>query len=282
VGQPEQQTTVAQKRHASLIARRVPERFFIRATQEAHMNRIGALALLIGSITLTAAEHQGALALGVPASRDKIAAPYAPVIDPTNFVTGVDNAYFPLKPGTTFIYEGKTNQGFERTETRVSSETKLLMGVTCITVVTDTKVNGKLHESTLDWYAQDKQGNVWYFGEDTKEYKNGKVISTQGSWLAGVNGAQPGYVMKANPVLNETYRQEFSKGHAEDMATVLSLIESASVPTGSYKNLLMTKEWSALDTPPVFERKYYAKGIGLVMVKGSEGFQLSLIEIRKP
>jgi hypothetical protein len=246
------------------------------------MKRISAIALLIGSITLTAAEHQGALALIVPAKLEKAAAPYAPVIDPANFVAGVDNPYFPLKPSTTFVYEGKTDAGLEHTEAKVSSETKLILGVTCVTVVDTVKVNGKLSEATLDWYAQDKQGNVWYFGEDTKEYKNGKVISTKGSWLAGVNGAQPGYIMKANPVLNETYRQEYLKGQAEDMATVLSLTESASVPSGAYKNLVMTKEWSALDNPPVFERKYYAKGIGLVMVKGSEGSRLSLTEIRHP
>jgi hypothetical protein len=248
------------------------------------MKRIGTVAWLIGLIILAAAEHQGALATVPPANPAGLVAqtqaPYAPVIDPANFVVGVDNPYFPLKPGTTFIYEGKTDKGLEHTEARVSSKTKLILGVTCITVEDTVKVDGKLTEATLDWYAQDKGGNVWYFGEDTKEYLGGKVSSTKGSWLAGVNGAQPGYIMKANPAKNETYRQEYLEGQAEDMATVVSLTESGSVPYGSYKNLLMTKEWSALDHTPVYERKYYARGIGQVFVKSSGGFQLSLMEIR--
>jgi hypothetical protein len=250
------------------------------------MKRIVTIAGLIGLTALTTGQHQHVLAADAPRNfvwrTQNAASPYAPAIDPTNFVTGVDNVYFPLKPGTTFVYEGKSAGNLEHTEAKVSSETKVILGVPCVTLMTTTNINGKLNEAALDWYAQDKQGHVWYFGEDTKEYKNGKVISTQGSWLAGVNGAQPGYVMKANPTPNETYRQEYAKGQAEGMATVLSLTASASVPVGSYKNLVMTKEWSALDVASVFERKYYAKGIGLVLIKGSDGFQLALTEVRNP
>jgi hypothetical protein len=176
--------------------------------------------------------------------------PYAPVIDPANFVAVVDNPYMPLKPGTTFIYDGKTEKGNEHNEVYVSSETKVIMGVTCVVVKDKVMVDGALEEQTLDWYAQDKQGNVWYFGEDSKDYdKNGAVISTQGSWQGGVNGALPGIVMQAQPSVGQTYRQEYSKGEAEDWASVLSLTESLSVPTGSYKDMLMTNEWSALDNP---------------------------------
>ena len=209
--------------------------------------------------------------------------PYAPVIDPANFVAVVDNPYMPLKPGTTFVYEGKTEKGNEHNEVYVSSETKVIMGVACIVVKDKVMVDGVLEEATLDWYAQDKQGNVWYFGEDSKDYdKNGAVVSTKGSWEAGVNGALPGIVMKAKPIVGETYRQEYYKGEAEDWATVLSLSESATIPTGSYNDLLLTNEWSGLDNPPIYENKYYAKGIGFIMTKYVEGgFELKLIEIRQ-
>jgi hypothetical protein len=206
---------------------------------------------------------------------------YAPVIDPANFVTTIDNPYMTLIPGTTFIYDGITEKGNEHNEVYVSSETKVILGVTCIVVKDTVMVDGVLEEATLDWYAQDRQGNVWYFGEDSKEYKKGAVVSTKGSWEAGVDGALPGIVMKANPTIGETYRQEYYRGEAEDLATVLSLSESISIPFGSYSDVLMTNEWSALDTPPVYEHKYYAKGIGFIMTKYLEGgYELKLTEIR--
>lgn len=206
---------------------------------------------------------------------------YTPAIDPANFVTVVDNPYMPLAPGTTFIYDGKTEKGNEHNEVNVSSETKVILGVTCVVVNDKVVVDGTLEEATIDWYAQDKQGNVWYFGEDSREYKDGAVVSTTGSWQAGVDGAQPGIVMKANPTVGETYRQEYFKGEAEDWATVLSLSESASVPASSYSDLLMTNEWSTLDNPPVYEHKYYAKGLGFIMAKfvGSD-LQIALTAIR--
>jgi hypothetical protein len=211
-----------------------------------------------------------------------VSATYAPVIDPANFVTVIDNPYMPLKLGTTFVYEGKTEKGNEHNDTYVSSDTKVIMGVTCVVVHDKVLVDGVLEEATLDWYAQDKQGNVWYFGEDSKDYKqDGSVTSTAGSWEAGVKGALPGIVMQANPTIGETYRQEYYKGEAEDLATVLSLSESATVPAGSYKDMLMTNEWSALDQPPVYEHKYYERGIGFIMTQYIEGgYELKLIEIR--
>jgi len=207
--------------------------------------------------------------------------PYAPAIDPANFVDKIDNAYMPLIPGTTFIYEGKTENGNEHVEVVVTSETKVSMGVTCIVVKDTVSVDGVVTEDTLDWYAQDKQGNVWYFGEDTKEFQDGKVSSTAGTWEAGVDGALPGIIMGANSAVGDTYRQEYYKGQAEDVAAVLSLSESASVPYGSYSDLIMINEWNALDNPAVYEHKYYAKGIGVVMTKYVEGgYELRLIDIR--
>jgi hypothetical protein len=131
-------------------------------------------------------------------------------------------------------------------------------------------VKGDVLESTSDWYAQDKDGNVWYFGEDTKEYVKGKVSSTKGSWKAGVNGAQPGLVMPAKPILGIPYRQEYLFNEAEDMGKVLSLTETVSVQSGTFNNCIMTEEWSPLE-PAVIEHKYYASGIGnikTVMIKG--------------
>jgi hypothetical protein len=208
--------------------------------------------------------------------------PYAPTIDPASFVTDISNPYMPLVPGTTFVYDGNTEKGSEHNEVFVSPETKLILGVTCVVVKDTVMVDGVLEEATLDWYAQDLQGNVWYFGEDSKEYRDGVVVSTNGSWEAGVNGAMPGIVMKATPVVGNTYRQEYYKGEAEDWAEVLSLSESATVTTGSYTDVLMTDEWSALDSPPVYEHKYYATGIGFIMTKYLEGgFEMELTEIRR-
>lgn len=241
------------------------------------MKPMTVFGIVIGLMSISAAAWQIGLAKPIAGTQ-----PYAPAIDPANFVTKIDNPYFPLTPGTTMIFEGKTETGFEHTEARVGFDTRVIMGVKCIAVVDTVTVDGKLEELTTDWYSQDKQGNVWYFGEDSKAYKDGKVVSTKGSWIGGVNGAYPGYIMKAKPTVGETYRQEYYKGEAEDMATLVSLSETASVPQGSYKSVRMTKEWSALENPPVIEYKYYAKGIGQIMTTGGtgKGWRLSLLEIQ--
>ena len=210
----------------------------------------------------------------------KLVPPYRKEIDPANFVDRVDNWYFPLMPGTTFVYEGETADGTVHTEDYVTHETKQVLGVTCVVVRNRVIENGDLVEETFDWYAQDKDGNVWYFGEDAKEYEAGVVVSTEGSWKAGVDGAMPGIIMEANPQVGDFYRQEYYKGEAEDMAEVLSLTESASVIYGSFDNLLMTREWTLLE-PGVVEHKYYAPSVGLIleiMVEGGSE-RVELVEI---
>jgi len=211
----------------------------------------------------------------------KLVPPYRKEIDPADFVDRVDNRYFPLTPGTTFVYEGETEDGEAvRIEDYVTHETKQILGVTCVVVRNRVIENGDLVEETFDWYAQDKDGNVWYFGEDAKEYEAGVVVSTEGSWEAGVDGAMPGIIMEANPQVGDFYRQEYYKGEAEDMAEVLSLTESASVIYGSFDNLLMTREWTPLE-PGVVEHDYYAPGVGLileVMVEGGSE-RVELVEI---
>jgi hypothetical protein len=247
------------------------------------MKPMTAFGIVIGFLSILALSLQIVMAKPAVAMLAQDKQPYAPVIDPTNFVLTVDHPYFPLKPGTKHIFEGKIDAGFEHEEVVVSSDIKVIMGVTCTQVTDTVTLDGKLKEKTVDWYSQDKQGNVWYFGEDSKDYENGKVVSTKGSWLAGVKGAYPGYIMKANPKLGETYRQEYYKGEAEDWATIISLNESVQVPQGSYKNVWMTKDWAALDNPPVYEYKYYAKGIGQIMTTGGTGkgsWKVSLIEIQ--
>ena len=182
---------------------------------------------------------------------------YTPHIDPAEFTTKVDNEYFPMKPGTTFIYEGKG----ERDEMSVTHDTKEVMGVECVVVDDRAWEGGKLIEKTYDWFAQDNKGTVWYFGEDTKEYENGKVVSTKGSWEAGVDGAKPGIIMQAHPKVGQTYRQEYYPGEAMDMARVLSVNASVTVTYGSFDNVLETKEWTPLE-PGFYEKKYYARGVG--------------------
>jgi hypothetical protein len=183
---------------------------------------------------------------------------YAPHINPADFTTTIDNKYFPLLPGTTFVYEGGAEQ---RGEMTVTSDTKKVMGVRCVVVDHKEWEAGKLVERTYDWFAQDKKGTVWYFGEDTKEYENGKVVSTKGSWEAGVDGAKPGIIMQADPKVGESYHQEYYPGEAMDMAKVLSLNESVTVPYGSFDHALKTKEWTPLQ-PGFFEHKYYVAGVG--------------------
>jgi len=195
---------------------------------------------------------------------------YAPNINPDNFVAGVSNPFFPLQAGKVFTYRSATAQDTEMDYVIITPDTKVAMGVTCMVVLDTVLLNGSLTEKTYDWYAQDKDGNVWYFGEDAKQYENGQVVGTEGSWEGGKNGAQPGIIMEALPAVGDSYRQEYSKGVAEDMAKVLSLTDSASVPYGTYHNVLRTKDYSPLE-PAVVEEKYYAREVGLVLTTTVQG-----------
>jgi len=197
---------------------------------------------------------------------------YEVTINPADFVAVIDNTYLPLTPGTIFIYQGTKDGLPETNKVFVTNETKVILGVTCVVVKDTVLVDGRLAEATLDWYGQDKDGNVWYFGEDSKDYENGVVVSTAGSWEAGVDGALPGLTMLAHPDVGHSYRQEYLKGVAEDKAQVQSLSGSVTVPYGSFTGCLETKEWTALE-PGVVEYKYYGTGVGMlkaVMVVGGD------------
>jgi len=204
----------------------------------------------------------------------------APIFDPEDFTTPVQNPWFPLVPGTTYLYESQTADGLVRTEVTVTGEQKLVDGVSA-TVVHDVvwlDVDGGptvLIEDTLDWYAADNMGNVWYLGESTVEHlydenwaPNG--TSTEGSWEAGVDDAEPGFIMPADLHPGLAYRQEYAAGVAEDLAKVERLNAKLSVPYGTFANALVTKEWTPL-SPGAVERKYYVAGIGLVLTEELHG-----------
>lgn len=212
--------------------------------------------------------------------KELMAEEYDPEIDPANFVDEIDNPYFPLKPGTAFIYEGEEEGTTIDVVVYITNDTKEIMGVNT-TVVRETECeDGELVEDTYDWFAQDMEGNVWYFGENTQEYEDGEVVSTTGSWEAGVDGAKPGIIMQADPQIGDIYRQEYYEGEAEDMAMVISLEENVTVPYGSFENCLVIREWTPLE-PGIEENKYYATDIGLLLertVKGGEA-KLELVDI---
>ena len=207
-------------------------------------------------------------------------APYSPVVDPAGYGPVIDNPLFPLVPGTTFIYEGRTEAGLERDEFAVTHNTRTILGVTCVEVHDTVTVDGRLTEDTLDWFAQDAAGNVWYFGENSREVDGRLVLSLEGSWESGVDGAQPGIVMEAHPVVGDFYRQEYLVGEAEDLAEVTSVDESVALSNNStYPHSLKTTETSPLE-PDALEYKYYAPGVGNVLVvDAATGERSELIEV---
>jgi hypothetical protein len=199
--------------------------------------------------------------------------------DPGRFSTTIDNPYLPMEPGTRMVYRTTDGDEHGREVVRVTHRTRDVDGVTVRVVRYRAYVGGDLVEDTRDFYAQDRRGNVWYFGENTKTLENGKVTSTKGSWLAGVDGAMPGIVMEAQPKVGDSYAQENAPGVAEDRATVLSLDGHATVPYGSFGGLLKTKDFSPLE-PSVVEHKKYLRGVGSILEKEVKGGQERLALVR--
>ncbi|MFN8223778.1 MAG: hypothetical protein U0R50_11110 [Gaiellales bacterium] len=193
-------------------------------------------------------------------------------LDPADFTTRIDNPYWPMRPGTRWVYrEAHTDGSVQKVVVRVTSQTrKLANGITARVVRDTVTEDGALVEDTTDWYAQDRNGNVWYMGEQTAEYENGKVVTTKGSWEAGVDGAQPGIAMPASPRVGMRYRQEYLKGEAEDRAMILGVDEQAEVAAGHYADVIMTRDSTPLD-PKVLELKFFARGVGPVLTFGVSG-----------
>jgi hypothetical protein len=200
-------------------------------------------------------------------------------LNPADFASEINNPYFTLLTGDIHIYEGVDEDGVEeRVVSRVTFETKTILGVNCVVVLVKEYSDGSLIEETRDWYAQDKKGNVWYFGEDVKDIEDGQVYSTFGSWEAGVNGAKPGIIMLANPQPGRKYHQEVAVGIAEDQAEVVSLNNTVTVPYGTFQNCLKTKETNPLD-PGFEEFKYYAPDVGFIKAEPAAGGVEELAEI---
>jgi hypothetical protein len=188
---------------------------------------------------------------------------------PSDFTTEIDNRYWPMTPGRRWTYRELDEEGKElKVVTTVTTATKQIANGVAARVVRDTVTqDGEVIEDTFDWYAQDDKGNVWYLGEDTAEFEDGKVTTREGSWEAGVDGALAGVVVPAEPVDGMAYRQEYYEGEAEDNGEVLSVAELAQVPAGHYREVLLTKDTSALE-PDVLEYKLYAPEVGLVLTLG--------------
>jgi hypothetical protein len=191
----------------------------------------------------------------------------------SSFSPNVTNAWFPLQMGSVYRYRGVKDGEPSREVMTVTHRTRTIDGARCVVVADLLYLRGKLEERTRDYYTQDADGNVWYFGEDTAELDaNGQVKTREGTWHAGVNGAKPGIFMYAHPRAGQSARQEDLKGQAEDHFQVLRRGVALTVPFKAFRRTLLTKEWTPVE-PDVLDHKYYARGIGTVLeqtVKGGD------------
>ena len=240
--------------------------------------RIGtSLAVLAAVVAAGVAGTQISAEAGASAARAACSRPVGSEhvrLNPAAFTTRITNPYWPMKPGSRWTYRETDPEGTKlRVVVSVTSKTKRIANGVTARVVHDVVTEaGQPVEVTDDWYAQDKCGNVWYLGEATKEYENGKVVSTEGSFEAGVDGAEPGIVMAAKPRAGMRYRQEHYVGHAEDRAAVMSLAEQVEVPFGFFPKgkVVMTRDVNPLQ-PKILEYKFYARGVGPILAIGVSG-----------
>ena len=192
-------------------------------------------------------------------------------VDPADFNSPVNNPYFPLKPGTVFVYKGSEDGQHLVEHLRVTHRHRSIAGVSAVVISDILYANGHLNEKTTDWYANDNRGNTWYFGERTATYKpDGTVQSREGSWRAGVNGGEAGLIMPADPHPPDAYRQEFLKNDAEDQAWIVANHGTLRVPYGKLKDIVRSYEWTRLE-PGVVSLKLYAPHIGIVAERDVAG-----------
>jgi len=228
----------------------------------------GALAVAVGALAATGAS-------GAPATASRLPQGSEPVsLDPADFTTKIDNRFWPMRPGSRWVYRETDSEGAKaRDVVTVTHRTKQVANGITARVVHDVVTEHRdLAEVTDDYYAQDRAGNIWYLGEATTVYANGKPKSTEGSWEAGVDGAQPGVIMPARPRAGMRYRQEYYKGHAEDRGRVMSLREMVEVPFGFFRpgRVVMTADTSPLEAR-VLEYKFYARGVGPALAVSVSG-----------
>jgi hypothetical protein len=243
---------------------------------------LGLAAALLTACTEDSRTATNSATPSVTPSAGPTASPaYAVTFRPQDFTSQVTNPWFPLPVGRTLVYEGTSDGEPVRDVMVVSDETELVDGVACRVVLDRFYVDGKLAETTRDYFAQHTNGDVWYFGEDTAELESdGTMLSTDGTWRAGVAGALPGIVMTASPTVGDTHRQEYYRGYAEDFFRVDALGLRVPTPYRSFTGVLRTREWTPLE-PGVLDRKFYARGVGLVKEQHVTGGdeQLALVEV---
>ena len=235
-----------------------------------------AIAAFTGGCSSTDADDRtgGAQQAAGKARPDRLPQGSEPVkLDPADFTTRIDNPYWPMRPGSRWVYSETDTEGSkEKVVVTVTGRTKLIANGVEARIVSDVVTeNGKPVEITDDWYAQDKDGNVWYLGEAVRNYENGKIVNRGGSFEAGVDGAQAGIAMPAKPVPGLAYRQEYYTGEAEDKGEVITVgREQVEVPAGYFKRVLMTRDLAPTD-PKTQELKFYARGVGPVLTLHTDG-----------
>jgi hypothetical protein len=225
---------------------------------------IGITAACSGGSSQSTTRETGGTATGAAATSLPVGSkPFK--MNPADFTTEIDHPYWPMKAGSRWIFRETDAEGsVSRVVVTVLNKTKTIMGIEARIVHDQVTDDGEVQEDTFDWYAQDAEGNLWYFGEDTTEYKNGKPKTKEGSWEAGVDGALAGVILPAHPEVGMTYREEYYKGHAEDGASILSVDAFAKVPYGTFDDGIQTRNFSGIE-PDVIEEKIYAKGVGVVL-----------------
>jgi hypothetical protein len=198
--------------------------------------------------------------------------------DPAEFSdsTEIDNPYFPLTPGTTFVYRDAGEGLVSRMH--VTQRTVVVDGVTCVVIHDVSILDGKVVEDTFDWYAQDDSGNVWYFGEYATHFNADGTVTHEGSWRAGVDGARPGVVMMGSPGVGDVYYHEFWPGFAMDQARVANVDATVNLSHGPVEDALATVEFTRLD-PGVVENKYYVPGVGLALTTDPVGARKELVQV---
>ncbi len=225
---------------------------------------IGIAAACSGGSSQSTTRETGGTATGAAATSLPVGGkPFT--MNPADFTTEIEHPYWPMKAGSRWIFRETDAEGsVSRVVVTVLNKTKTIMGIEARIVHDQVTEDGEVKEDTFDWYAQDAEGNLWYLGEDTTEYENGKPKTKEGSWEAGVDGALAGVILPAHPEVGMTYREEYYKGHAEDGASILSVDAFAKVPYGTFDDGIQTRNFSGIE-PDVIEEKIYAKGVGVVL-----------------